>query len=298
MRHIIAVTGTETFYTNWLWGRTMAEDGVRELLGSRLGFLLLSAGCAIGLGNVWKFPYMVGQNGGGMFVLIYIVFLVLLGIPVLCMEFSIGRGSRSSPLHMVSSLEPEGSRWHYHGYMAFAGCFLLMAFYCVVAGWMLYYFVRSALGGMTGLDSQGVADVFSNLVSDPVMMIVCTMVVVVVGFAVCSMSLQKGLEKVTKFMMAATFVIMAFLVVYSLTLKGASTGLDFYLRPNLDSIGDRGLADVVVAAMSQAFFTLSIGIGSMAIFGSYVDKSKSLLSESVCVTVLDTVVALMAYCGR
>ena len=264
----------------------------REKLGSRLGFILLSAGCAIGIGNVWKFPYMTGQYGGGIFVLIYLFFLLVLGIPVMTVEFSIGRASRKSPAVMCRELEPKGKKWHWHGYAALIGSYLLMMFYTTVAGWMLHYFVSTAAGSLQGLDSAGVAGFFDGVLADPTSMVGYMAVVVAAGFAICSIGLQNGLERVTKFMMLALLAIMVVLAVHSVFMDGGSEGLRFYLLPDVNKIKEIGLFKVIVGAMNQAFFTLSLGIGAMAIFGSYIDKDHSLMGESVNVAVLDTFVAI------
>lgn len=268
------------------------KSGSRERLGSRLGFILLSAGCAIGIGNVWKFPYMAGQNGGGIFVLIYLLFLAIMGIPVLTMEFSLGRAAQKSPAKLYQQLEPKGSKWHIHGYAAMAGNYLLMMFYTSVAGWMLQYFVSTAKGDFVGLDTEGVGKAFDSMLADPVTLIIYVAVVIVIGFGVCSIGLQKGLEKVTKVMMLALLAIMAVLAVRGFFMDGAAEGLKFYLVPDAEKIKEVGIINVIVGAMSQAFFTLSLGIGSMAIFGSYIGKDRSLLGESVNVAVLDTAVAI------
>ena len=264
----------------------------REKLGSRLGFILLSAGCAIGIGNVWKFPYMTGQYGGGIFVLIYLFFLLILGIPVMLAEFSIGRASQKSPAIMCRSLEPKGTKWHLHGYAALIGSYLLMMFYTTVAGWMLNYFVSTAAGSLQGLSSEGVAGFFDTMLTSPGAMVGYMAFVVIIGFAVCSFGLQKGLERVTKFMMIALLAIMVVLAVHSIFMKGGSEGLKFYLLPDVSKIKEIGLFNVIVGAMNQAFFTLSLGIGAMAIFGSYIDKDHALMGESVNVAVLDTFVAI------
>ncbi len=268
------------------------QHAPRERLGSRLGFILLSAGCAIGIGNVWKFPYMAGQNGGGIFVLLYLLFLVVMGLPVLTMEFALGRAAQKSPARLYQELEPKGSKWHIHGYFAVAGNYLLMMFYTTVSGWMLQYFVSTAKGDLAGLDPAGVRTHFADMMSDPLTMTIFMGIVVVVGFLVCSFSLQKGLEKVTKILMLALLVIMVVLAVNSFSMDGAAEGLKFYLLPDADQIREVGLGNVVVGAMTQAFFTLSLGIGSMAIFGSYLGKDRSLLGEAVNVAVLDTFVAI------
>ena len=264
----------------------------REKLGSRLGFILLSAGCAIGIGNVWKFPYVVGENGGGIFVLIYLVFLAILGIPVLTMEFSIGRAAQKSPVRMYQQLEPKGTRWHIHGKAAMAGGYLLMMFYTTVAGWMVRYFVMTAAGEMSGLDSAGVADKFSAILSDAPMMILYMGIVIAAAVLVCSIGLKNGLERVTKVMMLALLAIMIVLAVNSFFMPGGKAGLAFYLMPDMEAVSRVGIGNIIVNAMNQAFFTLSLGIGAMAIFGSYIGKERSLLGESVNVALLDTVVAI------
>lgn len=268
------------------------KSGTREHLGSRLGFILLSAGCAIGIGNVWKFPYMAGQNGGGFFVLIYFLYLIILGIPVLTMEFSLGRAAQKSPARLYQQLEPKGSKWHIHGYAAMAGNYLLMMFYTSVSGWMLQYFVSTAKGDFVGLDAEGVGKAFDSMLADPVTLIIYVAIVIVIGFGVCSIGLQKGLEKVTKVMMLALLAIMAVLAINGFFMDGAAEGLKFYLIPNKEKIQEVGLITIIVKAMSQAFFTLSLGIGSMAIFGSYIGKDRALLGEAVNVAVLDTTVAI------
>ena len=264
----------------------------REQLGSRLGFILLSAGCAIGIGNVWKFPYMVGQYGGGAFVLIYLFFLVILGIPVMTMEFAMGRAGQRSPARLYQQLEPKGSKWHLHGYVAMAGNYILMMFYTSVAGWMLDYFVRTAGGQFVGADTDGVAAQFSQMLGDPLRMTLFMGIIVVVGFLVCSFSLQKGLERITKWMMVALLVIMVVLAINSVCTAGGSQGLRFYLVPDLARMKKVGIGNVVAGAMNQAFFTLSLGIGAMAIFGSYIGKERALMGESARVAALDTLVAL------
>ncbi len=266
----------------------------REKLGSRLGFILISAGCAIGVGNVWKFPYMVGQYGGGAFVLIYLFFILALGVPVLTMEFSLGRASKKSPVHLYNKLEPEGSKWHIHGYFAMLGNYILMMFYTTVAGWMLKYFVDTAAGKFVGADTTGVANLFGDMLADPVSLIIYMGIVVVAGFAINSMGLQNGVERVTKVMMIALLGIMIILAVNSIFLDGGSEGLAFYLLPDFNRMAEIGIKEVLVGAMNQAFFTLSLGIGSMAIFGSYIDRKRSLMGEAVNVAVLDTFVALTA----
>lgn len=264
----------------------------RERLGSRLGFILLSAGCAIGIGNVWKFPYITGQNGGGLFVLIYLLFMVILGIPIMTMEFSIGRASQKSPAKMYQELEPKGSKWHWHGMVAVIGNYLLMMFYTVVSGWMLQYFVGMASGSFVGLDNAGVENFFNSMLGDGKTLILYMGIVVVAGFIICSFSLEKGLERVTKVMMLALLAIMIILAVNSIFMDGGSEGLKFYLLPDLERMKNVGIGNVIVAAMNQSFFTLSLGMGAMAIFGSYLNKDRALMGEAVNVAVLDTFVAL------
>ncbi len=264
----------------------------REKLGSRLGFILLSAGCAIGVGNVWKFPYITGQYGGGIFVLIYLFFLVVMGVPMMTMEFAVGRASRKSAMHSFKVLEKPGQKWHLHGYLALAGNILLMMFYTTVAGWMFHYFYLTATGAFVGADSTGVKNAFSNLLGQPATMTFWMIVVVVVCFSICSFGVQKGVEKITKIMMLALLILIVALAVNSMFLKGGGEGLKFYLLPDIGKLQEHGIITVVVAAMNQAFFTLSLGIGSMAIFGSYIGKERSLAGESVRITVLDTFVAL------
>ena len=264
----------------------------REKLKSRLGFILISAGCAIGIGNVWKFAYMAGQGGGGFFVLLYLLFLVMLGIPIMSMEFAVGRASQKSPAQAYKALEKAGQKWHIHGYIALIGNYLLMMFYTTVAGWMLYYFYLTSTGKFVGLNTDGVANVFSEMLQKPVTMTICMLIIVVVGFFICSIGLQNGLEKVTKVMMVALLAIMVILAINSFFMKGAKEGLSFYLIPSIERAKAAGIGNTAVGAMNQAFFTLSIGIGAMAIFGSYIGKERSLLGESVTIAALDTFVAI------
>ena len=263
----------------------------RDRLGSRLGFILLSAGCAIGIGNVWEFPWMVGQYGGAIFVLIYLACLIILGVPVMTMEFAVGRAAQKSPAVMFRELEPKRSKWHFHGFACLVGCVILMMFYNNVAGWMMNYFVKTATGTFEGMDAAGVEAEFGNMLGDPLWQTVFMALAVIIGIVVCMLGVQKGLERVTKVMMVALLVLMAVLAVNSIFLDGASEGLKFYLVPNVESIQEAGIFNVIVAAMNQAFFTLSLGIGSMAIFGSYIGKERSLFGEAVNVAVLDTFVA-------
>ena len=262
----------------------------REKLGSRLGFILLSAGCAIGVGNVWKFPYMCGQYGGGAFVLVYVLFLLILGLPVMVMEFSLGRASQSSIVKMYNKLEKPGQKWHLHGYFALAGNTLLMMFYSSVTGWILYYFVSFLSGKMTDISNEASDALFGNMLSDVGVMVGFMAIVVVLGFVILSFGLQKGVERVTKYMMIALLFLIIILAVHSFTLDGAKEGLSFYLKPDLSKIN----GNVIVGAMNQAFFTLSLGIGSMAIFGSYLGKDRSLMGESINILVLDSFVAIFA----
>ena len=269
----------------------------REKLGSRLGFILLSAGCAIGIGNVWKFPYVAGANGGGIFVLIYLIFLVIMGIPVLSMEFSMGRGAQASPVRMYHKLTPDKKPWRAHGYLALIGNIILMMFYTSVTGWMLQYFVYMLTGKFSNTpesipQKEYVSGVFADMLSSPWMLILFMGIVVVIGFLVCSFNMQKGLEKVTKVMMIALLALIIVLAIHSFTLDGAKEGLGFYLLPSIDKVKEVGLINVIVAAMNQSFFTLSLGIGAMAIFGSFIGKERSLLGEGINVAALDTFVAI------
>ena len=266
----------------------------RERLGSRLGFLLLSAGCAIGIGNVWKFPYMTGQYGGGAFVLLYLIFLILMGIPVMTVEFSLGRAAQKSPVRLYQELEPKGTKWHIHGFLSMIGNYVLMMFYTSVAGWMIQYFVGTASGRFEGMTPDQVGEEFGAVCASPGGMVGYMAIVVVIGFFVCSFRLDKGLEQVNKFMMLALLAIMVILAIHSFTMDGAKEGLTFYLKPDLGKMREIGVGNVVVGAMNQAFFTLSLGIGSMAIFGSYIGKDRALMGESVTVTILDTFVAIVA----
>jgi len=266
----------------------------RDNFTSRLGFLLVSAGCAIGIGNVWKFPYVAGQNGGGVFVLLYLLFLLIMGVPVLTMEFAVGRASRQGAVGSYKALQKKGAKWHIHGWAAMAGCFLLMMYYLAVAGWILGYFFKFAAGTFEGLQGDAVADVFTTMQANPGEMILWTGIVVAAGALVCSTGLQNGLEKINKVMMLALLALISVLAVHSLTLEGAKEGLRFYLLPNFDAAVELGLGNVITAAMNQAFFTLSLGIASMEIFGSYMSQDNTLASESVRICVLDTFVALMS----
>ncbi|WP_125114446.1 sodium-dependent transporter [Agathobaculum sp. Marseille-P7918] len=266
----------------------------REKLGSRLGFILLSAGCAIGVGNVWKFPWMVGQYGGGAFVVFYVLFLIILGLPIMTMEFAVGRASQKSPVRAYQVLEKPGTKWHIHGYLAMIGNYLLMMFYTTVCGWMLHYFYLTASGKFVGASTEQVGAAFPEMLSQPLVMVGWMIVVVVVGFAINSFGLQGGLERVTKVMMIALLAIMVVLAINSVMTEGAGEGLKFYLIPDLDRMMESGPINVIVGAMNQSFFTLSLGIGAMAIFGSYIGKGRALLGEAVNVAILDTFVAFTA----
>ncbi len=266
----------------------------REKLKSRLGFILISAGCAIGIGNVWKFPYMAGNGGGGCFVLFYLIFLAILGLPILTMEFSIGRASQKSPVMAYEELEKPGQKWHIHGKLTLVGNYLLMMFYTSVAGWMLYYFYQTAAGRLEGITPDEVAGRFDALLSQPLTMAFWMVLVVAIGIYVCVRGLQKGLENVTKFMMLALLAIMVLLAINSLFMPGAKEGLSFYLIPDFGRMKETGIVATIVGAMNQAFFTLSIGVGSMAIFGSYIGKDHALMGESLRVVLLDTFVAITA----
>lgn len=264
----------------------------REKLGSRLGFILISAGCAIGIGNVWKFPYMAGQGGVGAFVLFYLIFLLMLGLPIMTMEFAVGRASQKSPVKAYYALEKPGQRWHIHGYITLIGCYLLMMFYTTVAGWMLHYFYLTATGKFTGLDSDAVASQFNTMLSQPQVMGFWMVIIVIAGILVCSIGLQNGLEKVTKVMMISLLFIMVILAINSFFMDGAKEGLSFYLIPDFERMKEIGIIKTITGAMNQAFFTLSLGIGAMSIFGSYIGKERSLLGESLNIALLDTFVAI------
>ena len=270
----------------------------RESFKSRLGFLLISAGCAIGIGNVWRFPYLVGENGGGAFVVLYVLFLICVGVPVLTMEFAIGRASRKSCVLAYQALEPKETKWHWHGKVALFGNYVLMAFYTSVTGWMLCYFWRTLTGRLEGLDTEGVSAAFSQMLAQPVEMTFWMLLVVAAGFAICSLGLQKGVEGITKWMMLALLVMIVALAVNSILLPGGMEGVRFYLLPDFGRLaGESGgetvsnVLTMVTNALNQSFFTLSLGIGAMLIFGSYLDRRHTLLGESVRVAALDTFVA-------
>ncbi len=267
----------------------------RESFKSRLGFLLVSAGCAIGIGNVWRFPYVVGENGGGIFVLFYLLFLVAMGLPVLTMELAVGRGSRKSAVLAYKELEKPKSKWHIHGWFAILGCYVLMMYYTTVSGWMVSYFYKFVTGEFqAGMDADATGSVFSDLLADPKQMGFWMILTVIVGFIVCSRGLQNGLERISKIMMTALLVLIVVLAVHSITLSGAGEGLRFYLIPNLSTVEKVGIGNVISAAMNQAFFTLSLGVAAMEIFGSYMSKNHALAGEGVRICALDTFVAVMS----
>ena len=266
----------------------------RERFSSRLGFILISAGCAIGLGNVWRFPFITGQYGGAAFVLIYLLFLVILGMPIMVMDFAVGRASQKSAARSFHVLEPKGSKWHLTGYAAMAGNYLLMMFYTTVGGWMLAYVLKMLTGEFNGLTPDEVGGVFNSMLAQPGYMTAWMIVTVLIGFLVCSMGLQNGVERITKAMMSCLFIILIALCIRSVTLPGASAGIAFYLIPDFSRMVEAGMGEVIFAAMGQAFFTLSLGIGAMAIFGSYISKDRSLTGETISICALDTLVALLA----
>lgn len=266
----------------------------RDKFASRLGFILVSAGCAVGIGNVWKFPYICGMYGGAAFIVMYLIFLLILGLPILICEFSVGRGSQLGMGRAFEKLEPTGTKWHHLKWISIFGCFLLMMFYTMVGGWMLYYAYLEATGKMVSLDSTGVANVFSDMLSQPLTMGIWALIAIMISFGICALGVKNGVEKITKIMMSCLIVLMLVLAVHSIFLPDASVGIKFYLVPNFKSVVDNGVGTSIFAAMSHAFFTLSIGIGAMEIFGSYLDKKKRLTGEAVNIVLLDTFVALMA----
>lgn len=266
----------------------------RERFSSRLGFILISAGCAVGLGNVWRFPYITGQYGSAAFVLVYLIFLVLLGLPIMVMEFSVGRASQKSAARSFHVLEPAGTKWHLQGYACMAGNYLLMMFYTTVGGWMAAYIFKTLTGEFKGLDSDGVAAVFNDMLARPGYMTFWMVLVVLLSFFICSLGLQKGVERITKAMMSCLFLILLILCIRSVTLPGASEGLRFYLIPDFTRFTENGVGNTIFAAMGQAFFTLSLGIGAMAIFGSYIGKDRTLTGETINICLLDTLVAFLA----
>lgn len=266
----------------------------REKFGSRLGFILISAGCAIGLGNVWRFPYMVGQSGGAAFILIYLAFLLLFGLPIMAMEFAVGRASQRSLVCSFKEIQPKGTKWHWFGWVGLAGNYLLMMFYTTVCGWMFVYFLKMLRGDFVGITAEGVSAQFGGMLASPWVMVGFMVLVTVLGFFICSLGLKKGVEKINKVMMVALLVIITVLAVRTITLPGAGEGLRYYLIPDFGKMAELGVGEVLFSAMGQAFFTLSIGMGSMAIFGSYIDKDRRLFGESVSIAALDTFVAIVA----
>lgn len=266
----------------------------RESFGSRLGFILVSAGCAIGIGNVWRFPYVAGENGGSVFVLLYLLFLLCMGVPVLTMELAVGRASRKSAVNGYKALEKPGSKWHIHGWFCMLGCYLLMMYYTTVSGWMISYFFKFLTGTFQGLDTEAVSGVFGSLLADPMEMGLWMAVTVIAGFLICSLGLRNGLERITKWMMSCLLILILVLAVHSILLPGAKEGLAFYLLPDFERAAQVGLPNVITAAMNQSFFTLSLGIGAMEIFGSYMEEKQTLAGESVSICILDTFVALSA----
>lgn len=266
----------------------------REKFGSRLGFILVSAGCAVGLGNVWKFPYITGLYGGATFILIYLVFLVIFGLPIVISEFAVGRGSGMSMARAFHELEPKGTKWHHLSWFSLIGCYLLMMFYTMVGGWMICYAVRIASGSMAGLDATGVEAAFGSMLGSVPTMVIWMLVAVAISFFICAIGLQNGIEKITKVMMTLLIILMIVLAVRTVLLPGAIEGVKFYLVPNFDSIREHGIGTVLFAAMAQAFFTLSVGIGAMQIFGSYMKKDRRITGESISIIIVDTIVALVA----
>lgn len=266
----------------------------REKFSSRLGFILISAGCAIGLGNVWRFPYITGQYGGAAFVLIYILFLLIMGLPIMVAELSVGRASQRSAARSFDVLEPKGTKWHWYKWGAMAGNYLLMMFYTTISGWMLYYMYQMATGGFAGMDTAQIETAFADMTGRPLLMTILMIVVVLLCFGICAMGLQKGVERVTKVMMISLFIMMIVLAIHSVTLDGGLEGLKFYLVPDFGRLAENGLWEAIYAAMGQSFFTLSLGIGAIAIFGSYIDKDRRLAGEVVSITALDTTVALIS----
>ena len=274
--------------------RGESKDMGRENFKSRIGFILVSAGCAIGIGNVWKFPYLVGQNGGGIFVLFYLLFLLTMGLPILTMELAVGRASRKSVVQAYKKLEPEGTKWHIHGYVCIFGCYLLMMYYTTVSGWMLSYFFKFLFNSFGNIEQSQVEGIFTTMLSRPEEMTLCMGITVIGGFMICSLGLQKGLEKVTTVMMSALFILIVLLAVHSLLLPGAMEGAKFYLLPNVEKVKEIGLYHVISSAMNQAFFTLSLGVAAMEIFGSYMSDDYTLVSEGVKICALDTFVAIIS----
>lgn len=276
------------------FGRIWCLFMKREHFSSRLGFILITAACSIGLGNIWRFPYITGKYGGASFVILYLLFLVILGLPIVVMEFAVGRASQRSTALSFNILEPKGTKWHYFKYATIIGNYLLMMFYTVISGWLLYYFVAMVKGEFQGLTSTEVENIFSGLLNNPSVMILCTTITILISFFVCGIGLQKGVERVTKVMMSFLLVLLIVLAIRSITLPNASIGLRYYLLPDFSAMQDIGISECIFAAMGQAFFTLSIGIGTLSVFGSRIDKSHSLTSDALYMGVLDTAVALIA----
>lgn len=270
------------------------ENMKREKFGSRIGFLLVSAGCAIGIGNVWKFPYLAGQNGGGFFVLFYLLFLIIMGLPVLTMELAVGRASKASVVQAYEKLEPKKSFWHIHGWVCIFGCLMLMMYYTTVCGWMIAYFVKFLQGTFNGISTEAANMVFSNMLASPEELLLYMAISVFGGFAICSFGLQKGLEKISTIMMSALIVLIVVLAVHSCLLPAAKSGISFYLLPSMERLKQAGISNVISNAMNQAFFTLSLGIAAMEIFGSYMSSEKTLTSEAFTIASLDTFIALLA----
>ena len=281
---VYALEKNENSVNQSRWGFILSME--REKFSSRLGFILISAGCAIGLGNVWRFPYIVGAYGGAAFVLIYLAFLLILGLPIVVMEFAVGRASKRSAALSFNMLEPKGTKWHLTRYAAMAGNYMLMMFYTTVAGWMIYYFIKMLRGDFTGLDSDAVAGEFTNMLGNPALMTGFMIFVVVLCFGICAQGLVAGVERITKVMMVCLLFLMMALAVHSMVLKGGAPGLEFYLKPDFGKMVDAGLGNSIFAAMGQSFFTLSIGIGALAIFGSYIGKERRLTGEAISITIL------------
>jgi NSS family neurotransmitter:Na+ symporter len=272
----------------------LATDKKRETFSSRLGFILVSAGCAIGLGNVWRFPYITGRYGGGAFVILYLFFLLILGIPIMTVEFAVGRASRRSTALSFEQLEPKGTKWHIYKYFAMFGNYLLMMYYTTISGWMILFFLKMLRGDFNGMNATQIAAAFAKITANPMLCVGFMILVVLIGFGICAGGLQGGVERIVKVMMTALILLMVVLAVNSARLPGAAKGISFYLKPNFHNMVKYGISKTIFAAMGQAFFTLSIGTGSMAIFGSYIDKDKRLFGESVTISALDTIVAILA----
>lgn len=266
----------------------------REQFGSRLGFILISAGCAIGLGNVWRFPHIVGEYGGAAFILIYLLFLLIFGIPIMTIEFAVGRGSGKSIAKAFEELEPKGTKWHWFSPIAIAGNYLLMMFYTVVTGWMFIYFIKMLTGDFVGNTAAQISAQFDAMTANPWLLMGFMALSIVIGFVICSLGLKGGVEKITKVMMLALLAIIVILAIRVIMLPGAGEGLRYYLIPDFGKMVEKGIGEVIMAAMAQAFFTLSIGMGSMAVFGSYISKKRRLMGESITIAILDTFVAIMA----